>query len=191
MHTTPLTVWESFYVIVGSSGAALIGLQFVVMALIADMRKDTRSETISAFGTPTVVHFGGALVVSAVMSAPWPSLVPLSFVVGMGGLGGLGYGVVVILRARRQIGYQPVWEDWLWHTILPCGMYAALGLAALLLQTRTELALFVVGGAALVLLLIGIHNAWDTVTYLVTGSQEQVVKPGEAGAVQETLAAVD
>jgi hypothetical protein len=109
----------------------------------------------------------------------------------MGGLGGLGYGVVVILRARRQIGYQPVWEDWLWHTILPCGMYAALGLAALLLQTRTELALFVVGGAALVLLLIGIHNAWDTVTYLVTGSQEQVVKPGEAGAVQETLAAVD
>ena len=30
-----LKEWESFYVIVGSSGAALTGLQFVVMALIA------------------------------------------------------------------------------------------------------------------------------------------------------------
>ncbi|MFI5394691.1 MAG: transposase [Candidatus Binatia bacterium] len=35
----PLSEWQSFYVIVGSSGAALIGIQFVVMALIANMRE--------------------------------------------------------------------------------------------------------------------------------------------------------
>jgi UPF0716 family protein affecting phage T7 exclusion len=29
-HASALSVWESFYVIVGSSGGALIGLQFVV-----------------------------------------------------------------------------------------------------------------------------------------------------------------
>ncbi len=29
--------WENFYVIVGSSAGALIGLQFVVITLIADM----------------------------------------------------------------------------------------------------------------------------------------------------------
>jgi hypothetical protein len=32
-----LAEWESFYVIVGSSSAALTGLQFVVIALVADL----------------------------------------------------------------------------------------------------------------------------------------------------------
>ena len=32
---TALSGWENFYVIVGSSAGALIGLQFVVMTLIA------------------------------------------------------------------------------------------------------------------------------------------------------------
>ena len=34
-----LAGWESFYVIVGSSGAALIGLQFVVIVLITEVRQ--------------------------------------------------------------------------------------------------------------------------------------------------------
>ncbi len=55
-----LAKWQSFYVIVGSSGAALIGVQFVMVALIANMRMRTTAESISAFGTPTVVHFGGS-----------------------------------------------------------------------------------------------------------------------------------
>ena len=33
---TALAGWENFYVIVGSSAGALIGLQFVVITLIAD-----------------------------------------------------------------------------------------------------------------------------------------------------------
>jgi hypothetical protein len=35
---TALGGWGNFYVIVGSSAGALIGLQFVVMTLIANMR---------------------------------------------------------------------------------------------------------------------------------------------------------
>ncbi len=38
---TALSPWESFYVIVGSSGGALIGLQFVVVTLIADRSPNT------------------------------------------------------------------------------------------------------------------------------------------------------
>ena len=75
MHP-PLSEWQSFYVIVGSSGAALIGIQFVVITLIANMRERPTADSLSAFGTPTVVHFAGALLVSATMSAPWPALCP-------------------------------------------------------------------------------------------------------------------
>jgi hypothetical protein len=103
------------------------------------------------------------------MSAPWPSLVPPLVALAMCGLGGLGYGAIVIHRTRRQTVYAPGWGDWLWYVILPGSLYAALALAALLLRTTTQLALFGIGGAALGLLLLGIHNAWDTVTYIVVG----------------------
>jgi hypothetical protein len=59
------------------------------------------------------VHLAGALLVSAIMSAPWPSLAPLSATVGIGGIWGVAYGAIVIRRARRQTDYKPVWEDWL------------------------------------------------------------------------------
>jgi hypothetical protein len=165
-----LSAWESFYVIVGSSGAALIGVQFVVITLVAGMRRRTTLTTISAFATPTVVHFAGALLISAIMSTPWPSLFPASVALATCGLGGLVYCAIVIRRARRQTGYKPVWEDWLWYATLPCSAYGALSLAALFLATTTH-ATFVIGAAALGLLLIGIHNAWDSVTHIVVGGE--------------------
>ncbi len=173
-----LAKWQSFYVIVGSSGAALIGVQFVVLALIANLRMRSTTESISAFGTPTVVHFGGALLISAIMSAPWPSLGPPSAGLALCGVGGLGYGAIVIRRARNQTVYSPVWGDWLWFIILPCCSYAIIGLAALCLHKTTQVALFGIAGSALGLLLLGIHNAWDTVAYIVIGrSRGEARKP--------------
>jgi hypothetical protein len=72
LRDAALSSWESFYVIVGSSGGALIGLQFVVVTLLEARRNLADSESLGAFGMPTVVHFAGALIVSAIMSAPWP-----------------------------------------------------------------------------------------------------------------------
>jgi hypothetical protein len=163
-----LPVWQNFYVIVGSSGAALIGLQFVVMALIASARRSPPAETVNAFGTPTVVNLAAALIVAATMSAPWPRLLPLSIALIVCSLSGLAYCAMVVRLARRQTAYKPVWEDWLWYTTLPATMYAILAAAAALLQTLTMPALFGIGASALGLLLIGIHNAWDSVTHIIT-----------------------
>jgi len=174
MHesATAVSAWESFYVIVGSSGGALIGLQFVVITLIAERRALATFGALSAFGTPTVVHFTYALVVSAIMSAPWPSLGPLSVVLGLCGVAGLVYGAIVIRRARRQTDYKPVGEDWFWYAGLPCFIYAVLTISATVLQTYPQPALFAVGASAITLLLIGIHNAWDTVTHIVITSAQ-------------------
>ncbi|HEY2586944.1 MAG TPA: hypothetical protein VGI81_14460, partial [Tepidisphaeraceae bacterium] len=157
----PLTAWQNFYVIVGSSGGALIGLQFVVIALIANVRWRTTADSIHAFGTPNVVYFGAALAVSAIMCAPWPSLGATSVVLALCGVVGLAYAAVVFRRARRQTVYKPDLEDWFWYVIFPCVCYAALALAAFVLRAATQVALFVVAGAALGLLFIGINNAWD------------------------------
>jgi hypothetical protein len=77
------------------------------------------------------------------------------------------YVVIVLRRVRRQGGYQPVLEDWLWYTVFPLVSYTALVVAAIVLPGNPALALFVIAAATVLLLFIGIHNAWDTVTYIV------------------------
>ena len=164
----PLAAWESFYVIVGSSAAALTGLQFVVIALIADSERRRGSPEIAAFGTPTILHFCAALYVAAVISAPWHSLSSAAIALGIGGAAGLLYALNVIRRARRQTAYRLVAEDWIWYISLPVLAYAMLLGASICLPRHAEPALFVIGGAVLLLVYIGIHNAWDTVTYIAT-----------------------
>jgi hypothetical protein len=66
-----------------------------------------------------------------------------------------------------QTVYRPVFEDWLFHMLLPFVAYAMLAGSAFAARTHARPALFLVGAAALLLLFVGIHNAWDTVTHLV------------------------
>ncbi len=185
---SPLIAWESFYVIVGSSGAALTGLQFVVIALITEARtqsaaraRESNDQSIAAFGTPTIVHFCSVLLVSAILSAPWHGLTSVGLTLGVCGLIGVVYGVIVVRRARRQTGYRPVWEDWLWHAVLPLIAYALILISAIALRSYPQRALFVIGTMALLLLFIGIHNAWDTVTYIAVGG----LQPPNESSVSE------
>ncbi len=108
-----------------------------------------------------------ALIISAFMSAPWPTLVGLSLALGGVAIGGLAYGAVVVVRARRQTEYQPVWDDWVWYVALPWACYLVLALAAVWLGGGGEVTPFMIGASALGLLFIGIRNAWDTVTHVV------------------------
>lgn len=158
--------WQNFYVIIGSAAAALTGLMFVVVTLIAGARARRSGESLAAFGTPTVVHFCAALLIAAILNAPWPAIWYAAILLGLCGLAGVIYLIIVLGRARHQTDYQPVLEDWLWHTVLPLASYAALFVAAIILPGDSVPALFVIGAAAVLLLFIGIHNAWDTVTYL-------------------------
>jgi hypothetical protein len=166
---SPLATWQNFYVIIGSAAATLTGLMFVVMTLIAGVRVRVSSPSsgIAVFSTPNVVHFGAALLVAAILSAPWQALWNAGLLLGLSGLGGVTYIIIVLLRARRlQADYQPVLSDWLWHTILPLVSYTALVVAAILLPVNPTPALFVIAAATMLLLFIGIHNAWDVVTYV-------------------------
>jgi len=163
---SPLTTWQNFYVIIGSAAAALTGLMFVVITLIAQTRMRRSGEAVAAFSSPTVVHFCIALLVAAILSAPWEVLWNASLLLSLTGLGGVTYVVIVIRRTRRQTAYQPVLEDWLWHVVFPLVSYIALVVAAILLPGDAASALFIIGAVTVLLVFIGIHNAWDTVTYV-------------------------
>jgi hypothetical protein len=164
---SPFAAWESFYVIVGSSAAALTGLQFVVIVLGSEARS-IRGPEVGAFGTPTIVHFCAVLLMSAILSVPWRAISSGGLALGACGLAGIVYMLVVIRRARGQKGYAPVMEDWLWHCVFPLVAYVMLLVAALLLRRNAPHWLLLIAATALVLLFIGIHNAWDAVIYIAT-----------------------
>jgi len=165
----PFGDWESFYVIVGSSAAALTGLQFVVITLVKDIWRQPSTGEIGAFSTPTIFHFCAALLVSATLSAPWPGLPGPRLLIGACGLVGITYAAFVAWRATRKTRYTMVLEDWVWHVVLPIVAYIAMVVGAFILIGAFTLALFAIAGSALLLLYIGIHNAWDTTTYVASG----------------------
>lgn len=162
-----LTAWDNYYVIIGSAAATLTGLMFVVVTLIARGPLRGTSDTFGAFNSPSIVHFCAALGVAAMLSAPWTALWQPGLLLGVSGLAGLVYMRIVLRRARRQTDYTPVLEDRLWHLLFPLAAYSALLVAALVFAGNAPPALFIAGAASLLLLYIGIHNAWDNVTFLV------------------------
>src|SRR5436305_14169287 len=159
---------ETFFFIVGSSAAALTGLQFVVIALGAQVRLTGDPEAVEAVATPNIVHFCAVLTVSALVTVPGHTPATLGTSLVLLGAAGVIYGVRVGHRAGRQTGYVPVFEDWLWHVALPITAYAALLVTGLTAYAHAAGALYFVAATTLLLLFIGIHNAWDSAVYMST-----------------------
>ena len=154
-YMTPLAGWQNFYVIVGSSAGALIGLQFVVLTLIAQRPAAPAAraaEASAAFATPSVVHFAVVLLLSAMASAPWHGIGIVAILWGIVGVSGIVYGAITARRLRTQSAYRPVFEDWLFHCLLPLIAYAMLVVAALAAYTRPGA--FIVGASTLLFLFV-------------------------------------
>lgn len=172
-HALPLAGWDNFYVIVGSSAAALTGLQFVVITLIGtEQALKTGGTEIGVFATPTVLHFCSVLVVACILSSPWRDVGNAAIALGIYGGFGIFYCGVVISRARQRMLYKPVVEDWIFHLVLPFVVYATVLVSALVMP-RNRSALFFIAGATLLLLLVGIRNAWDSITYIAIDRRKQ------------------
>ncbi|MHB8433249.1 MAG: hypothetical protein ACYDCA_06555 [Candidatus Tyrphobacter sp.] len=144
---------------------------FVVITLVARqerLQRNTR-DGVETFSSPTVVHFCAALLISAVMAAPWPSLVPLGAVLALVGVYGIAYAMRVLMRMTRLTSkspYFPGFDDWFWYSLMPLATYVAILIGAVLLVVAPRDALFVLAGGTVVFIFMGIRNAWDTVTYI-------------------------
>ncbi len=166
---SPLAAWQNYYIIIGTAAATLTGLLFVVITLVSGalQRVSTPLSGIRVFSTPNVLHFGASLLIAALLSVPWPALWPAGLLVGLAGLAGVIYVFIVLWEVRHRLSYHLVLSDWLWYTLLPLIAYTALLVGGIVLPISAVLALFVIAGATLLLLIMGIRNAWDIVTYML------------------------
>ncbi|HUQ98633.1 MAG TPA: hypothetical protein VM166_04200 [Gemmatimonadaceae bacterium] len=179
--TPILSRWETFFFMVGSSGAALTGLVFVVITLANETRGPEGEKALGAFATPNIVHFCAVLLIAAIVCVPWTHLVAPSILFGAAGLSGVIYVAVVTRRTNQQTAYKPVFEDILWHIVFPFAAYLSLLGGAVFLPRRPVESMYAIAGSALLLLFTGIHNAWDSVVYLAA-----MPSRGETGGAQSS-----
>ncbi|HTV16983.1 MAG TPA: hypothetical protein VME68_19840 [Acidobacteriaceae bacterium] len=104
---------------------------------------------------------------------PWLTFYEIvAVILGVVGLTGVAYSANIARHMRRMTVYRPEMEDWLFHAILPIVAYAALLAAACTATLFVRAAEFAVAAASMLLLMVGIHNAWDIVTYHVFVKRE-------------------
>lgn len=173
-HPLSLSDWQSFYVLIGSSAAALTGLTFVVVTLSGERRDMANSASqrltgLRVFITPTAVHFAAALWLSALMSIPGQTTLALEVLLAVTGVAGLIYCATLVNRLlASSFGYKPFLSDWIWNAALPVLGYLALAVTGLVLPHHPAASLYAVSGVVLLILFIGIHNAWDVVVWITT-----------------------
>ncbi len=158
--------WETFYLMVGSSAAALIGLLFVVVTLNAESNAATREAGSHTFLTPIVFHFAMVFLVSTL--ALMPDVDTAIMAVGVAAIGVAGLLFVGIALARLVLGRFPVphWTDYIFYGVLPIIIYAALVASGAGLWFGAPFAVHALAVAVLALLFLGIRDAWDLATWL-------------------------
>jgi hypothetical protein len=177
MESSLLAGWDNFFVIAGGAAGGLTGLTFVVITLAADAHR-VKPVAVRAFVTPTIVHFGGVLALAAYLSMPRHTPVSLSLGLGVMGLVGLIYiGTIAAGIHRLKGAYTPVMEDWLWNVVLPALCFAVLLGIAFLFSTRPKECLYGVAAVIMLLMIVGIHNAWDIAVWNSINKQKEDDSP--------------
>jgi hypothetical protein len=176
MESSLLAGWDNFYVIAGGAAGGLTGLTFVVIALAADAHR-VRPVGVKAFVSPTIVHFGVVLALAAYLTMPRHTICSISLGLGVVGLAGLVYlGTIAAAIHRMKGDYIPVPEDWIWNVILPMFCFCVLLAAAFLFSTMPKECPYGVAAAIMLLMIVGIHNAWDIAVWNTINKHNEAEK---------------
>ena len=159
--------WQNFYMLLGGAAATLTGLMFVAVSLASTRIAVEQADMERTFVTPTLIHFGSVLLGSALMVAPHQMPITLAGLLLLVGVIGLGLSIIVAWRLVFHHERGTINADhWLWHAILPVAGYLLIVGAAIWLFSNPAGAIMGVAGAMIVLMLVGIRNAWDLALWL-------------------------
>ena len=159
--------WENFYLIVGPSAAALIGLMFVVVTLTAGRDRDQTERGKHLYTSPIVWHLGVVVVLSGAAVAP--TIHPKLFGLFSAGLAliGIAAGVrsAVGIHRAQYTGPDSMFDMW-WYGIIPALAYVGLATASIAMLAGASWSESAIAAALMALLLVSIHAEWDLVTFL-------------------------
>lgn len=158
--------WESFYLLVGSAAAALIGLLFIVATLTTNIDRSSVDRGNHLYMTPIVFHLVMIVVLSATALAPTVTTAAFGIVCALAAIAGFAYGAMVTFGIVTIADPPTHWSDKWYYGAGPTLAYVVLAIVAAAMLRNRGWAANGVATVAVVLLLLGIRNAWDLVTYL-------------------------
>jgi len=161
--------WRDFYVMIGTAAGVIVGATFIVATLASDMG-EKRTTGIRGFITPTAVHLGSVLIGSVILVMPTLTPLVLAVLLGAGGIGGASYAIAVVTRIRSL---KLDASDWAFYAVLPILAYLGVAAAAAMAGKRLEMALEILAGSFMALLIIGMRNAWDMATFMITRDKQE------------------
>jgi hypothetical protein len=159
--------WENFYLIVGPSAGALIGLMFVVVTLSQGRDSQQYETGKHLYTSPVVWHLGVVLVLSAAAVAPAMTPTLLGSGTAFLALLGIAFGVrstIGIVRTRLT-GADSMFDMW-FYGVIPTATYVAMAGSALALLLGGSWGESAFAASLMALLLVSIHAEWDLVTFL-------------------------
>ena len=159
--------WENYYLMVGSSAGALIGLMFVVVTLTAGRDRAEVERGKHLYTSPIVWHLAVILTLSG--AAAVPTMTVKFFASVAGGLAILGLWMCVrnaVAINRRPGAPDSRGFDMVWYGVAPAIVYVGLAAAALAMLRGWQWGTTAVAADLMALLLVSIHAEWDLVTYL-------------------------
>jgi hypothetical protein len=156
-----LSSWHEFYELLGTASAALIALLFVAVSISTSvLTQDAESRrNTSTFMSPVVFHYANVLFLSLVALIPTQTFESFGLVIGIASVGSVSYSIVIAVRLHHN----PIADlaDRLCYGAIPALCYASGLVVAPLLFEEKPAGLDLLAGAALLLLVINIRNAWD------------------------------
>ena len=160
-----LREWHEFYLLLGTAAAALVALLFVAASVGAGLLTPERSAGVRVFMTPVVVHFATVLAASLLLLVPSHTRLSLGGLLALNALGGGAYAVVIGIRVWKDAAADM--GDRLGYGLAPIIGHAGAAAAAVLLLLDRETGLNLLAVALVLLLIVGIRNAWDLTVFMV------------------------
>jgi hypothetical protein len=166
----------------GTAAATLAGLLFVVITLCVSLAATPAARGVHAFVTPVLVHFGGVLYLSMMLLAPWPAQWPLGIILGLHGLAVIAYAAFIIRLMGRLDFVSLKASNWITYAGAPALANAGLLAAGAGLIAEKSFAPYAAAGAVMLLLFIGILDAWDLTLWIIANREmAQAAKPDGQG----------
>lgn len=166
--------WHEFYSLLGTAAAALVALLFVAASIGAGYISAERASATRTFMSPVLFHYAAVLFISLIVLIPTQTLTTLGLSITFVAGPGLIYAAFILVRVVRNPAADVA--DWLGYGGSPLVAYAATLIAAGLLVAHSQRGANVLAGALLLLLVVNIRNAWDTMLALVRRQSEQPPK---------------
>ncbi|MFZ3359066.1 MAG: hypothetical protein WCA56_20520 [Xanthobacteraceae bacterium] len=154
-----LADWHEFYALLGGAAGALLSLLFVVASIGASvMSADTAGGT-RTFMSPVAFHYANVLFLGLVALIPAQTWESFGLTLVVAAAGSLAYSLVILVRVLRDSRADMI--DNFAYGAVPAICYTAGLVSSVLILKENAAGLDVLAGAALLLLVINIRNAWD------------------------------